>query len=244
MQIAENPEAPVKILAPWRSAKRLLLILSFFGLISLNILTLVSDKVHSAGYDAVKAALDTAVPEAAALRILSKSPTAKRQHEVATATQALVQEKNVLVASSKALQARQTLLVKSLQEVEASHSMLKRTSAARAIAVLKTSNRIAVRALLNTTRNVSSVFAEAIPIVGTGVMLAVTVWDVHDACETLRDINKLNSVFDNPQEDQTKVCGMNVPTPKQVLEQTKTNSKAVYQAVAEALKREGVEISP
>ncbi len=178
MQIAANPEAPVKSPTPWRSAKRLLLILSFFGLASLNVLTLVSDKVHSAGYGAVKAILATVVPEAAALRILSQSPTAKRQHDVAAATQTLLQEKKVLMASNKTLQARQDFLVKSLQEVEASHSALKRTSEIKAAAVLKTSNQIAVRSLKNTTRNVSSVFAEAIPGLGTGIMLAVTALDV------------------------------------------------------------------
>ena len=244
MPIAANPEAPVKSSTPWRSAKRLLLTLSFFSLALLNVLTLVSDKVHSAGYDAVKAILATAAPEAAALRILSQSPTAKRQHDVAAATQTLSQEKNVLVASNQELQARQALLVKSLQEVEASHSALKRTSEIRAAAVLKTSTRVARRSLINTTRNVSSVFAEAIPILGTGIMLAVTAWDVHDACATLKDINELNSVFDHPPEDQTKVCGMNVPTPKQVLTQIKTNTKAVYQSAVDALKKEDAEISP
>lgn len=244
MQIAANPEVTGKSLKPWRIAKRLLLILSFFGFASLNILTLVSDKIHSAGYDAVKAALAMAVPEAAAKQILSKSPTAKRQHDVAAATQTLLQEKNLLVASNKALQTRQALLEKSLQEVEASHSTLKHTSATRAAAALKTSTRVARRSLINTTRNVSSVFAEAIPIVGTGVILAVTAWDVHDACETLKDINELNSVFDHPPEDQTQVCGMNVPTAKQVFAQTKTNANAVYQSTKDVLKREGVEISP
>lgn len=198
MQIPANTEAPAKSPAPWRNARRLLLVLCFFGLASLNVLTLVSDKVHSAGYDAMKAMLVMAVPEAAASRLLSNSPTAKRQHDVAI----------------------------------------------KAAAVLKTSKRIAVRSLVNTTRNVSSVFAEAIPIVGTGAMLAVTAWDVHDACETLKDLNELNSVFDHPPEDKTKVCGMHVPSAKQVLEQTRTNAKAVYQSAADALKKEDVAPSP
>lgn len=236
MQIPANTEAPAKSPAPWRNARRLLLVLCFFGLASLNVLTLVSDKVHSAGYDAMKAMLVMAVPEAAASRLLSNSPTAKRQHDVAVAIQKLSQEKSVLVASSQALQARQAMLAKSLQETQASHNALKRTSELKAAAVLKTSNRIAVRSLVNATRNVSSVFAEAIPILGTGIMLAVTAWDVRDACATLKDINELNSVFDHPPEDQTKVCGMNVPTAEQVATQVKTNAKAVYQAAITALK--------
>lgn len=228
----------------WRRTKQLLFICIFLSLGSLNVLTLASDKVHAAGYSAMKAILATAVPDAAASRILSNSSTVKRQHDIAVATKKLFEEKDVAVASSKALEAKQVALVKSLKEAEASHSALKRTSEIRAAAVLKTSNRLAVRSLTNATRNVSSVFAETIPFMGTGVMLAVTAWDVRDACETLKDINELNSVFDHQQEDQTKVCGMNVPTTKQVMDQTRTNAKAVYQSAANALKREGIEISP
>ena len=209
MPIAAKPEATLKSPKPWLSAKRLLLILSFFGLASLNVLTLVSEQVHTAGYSVMKAILARAVPEAEASRLLSQSPTVRRQHDVAAATQVLLQEKS-----------------------------------ARAAVVLKTSNRIAVRSLKNTTRNVFSVFAKAIPGLGTGTILALTAWDVYDVCETLKDINELNSVFDHPPEDQTKVCGMKVPTPKQVLTQIKTNAKAVDQSAAEVLKKENVEISP
>ncbi len=75
-------------------------------------------------------------------------------------------------------------------------------------------------------------------------MLTVTAWDVYDACETLKDINELNSVFDHPPEDKTKVCGMHMPNLGQVLAQTKTNAKAVYQSAANALKKQGSEIPP
>ena len=201
MQIAANPEAPLKSPKPWLSARRLLLLLSFFGLASLNILTLVSDQVHTTGYGAVKAILARVLPEAEASRLLSQSPTVRRQHDVAAATQVLLQEKS-----------------------------------ARAAVVLKTSNRIAVRSLKSITRNVSSGVVKAIPALGTGVILAATAWDVHDTCETLKDINELNRVFDHPPEDQTEVCGMHVPKPGKVATQVKTKTIAVYQAAMKALK--------
>lgn len=228
----------------WRSAKRLLLIFSFLGLVSLNVLTLASDQVHAVSYNAIKAILARVVPVAEASRFLSSSPTAKRQNDVAGATKKITQEKTVLLASKKALETKHLALEKSFKEIEATHTALKRTSETRAAAVMTTSQRLAVRSLTNASRNVSSVFAETIPIVGTGIILAVTAWDVHDACETLKDINKLNSVFDHPQEDEVKVCGMKVPTKQEVLAKARANANAVYQSAAGALKRNGVEIAP
>ena len=197
--------------------------------------------------------------------MLSNSSTVRRQNDVAVATKKLSEEKetlvasnktleakqvslvksnDMLVASSKALEARQVSLEKSFKEVEAANGALKRSSEIRAAAVMKTSKQLAVRSVANATRNVSLVFAEAIPFIGTGIMLAVTALDVYDACDTLKDINELNRVFDHQQEDQTKVCGMKVPTIAQVLAQTRANAKAVYQSAVDALKKEGAHIAP
>lgn len=241
---ASLPESGVVRGPVWRRAKSLLIALSFLGLASLNVLTLVSDEVHATGYSAIKAILATAVLDSAVSRVLSNSPTAKRQRDVAVATKMLSHEKEVLVASGKALEAKHLTLVKSFKEVEVANGALKRTSEIRATAVIKASKRLAVRSMTNATRNVSSVFAEAIPIVGTGIMLAVTAWDIHDACETMKDINELNTVFDHQQEDQTKVCGMKVPTKEEVLAQIRTNTKATYQSAADALKRREGGIAP
>ena len=234
---ASHPATGVKSKTLWHKAKQLLFIFSFFGLGSLNVLTLVSDKIHAAGYSVIRSILASAVPEAAASQLLSSSPTVNRQRDVAVATKKLIQEKDMLVATSKVLEANQVTLVKSFKEIEVANGALKRTSEARAAAVMKASKRLAIRSATNVSRNVSSVFAEAIPIVGTGIMLGVTAWDVHDACETLKDINELNSAFDHPQEDQTRVCGMKVPTMGEVMIQVKTNATAVYQSTAAALKR-------
>ncbi len=241
---ASLPESGVAKGTLWRSAKRLLFIFSFLGLGSLNVLTLVNDQVHADGYGALKAILATVAADAASSRFLSNSPTAKRQSDVAAATKKIAQEKAVLVASSKALEAKHVALEKSFKEVEATHTALRRTSEKRAAAVMKASKRMVFRSMTNATRNVSSVAAEAIPVIGTAIILGVTAWDVYDDCQTLKDINELNRVFDHEQEDETKVCGMKVPTKDAVWAQTRTNAKAVYQSAADALKRAGSEISP
>ncbi|NDP49484.1 MAG: hypothetical protein GZ085_14070 [Sulfuriferula multivorans] len=220
---------------PWRMAKLLLIVFSFLALGALNVLTLVSDQVHAAGYSAITAILAKVAPATASARFLSNSPTAKMQRDIAVATKKSSQEKAVLVASSKALEAKHVALEKNFNKVEASHAALKRTAEIRAVAVKTTSRRLAVRSLKNVTRNVGAVFGEAVPFLGTSIMLTVTALDVRDACETLKDINKLNDVFDLQIEDETKVCGMEVPTAASVLHRVKTKSSEALQSAKDAL---------
>lgn len=55
----------------------------------------------------------------------------------------------------------------------------------------KVSRRITDRTVKTVSRNVGSVFTEAIPYFGVGVMLAVTAKDVYDGCETIRDVHEM-----------------------------------------------------
>ena len=224
--------------------KRRLFVLSFCGLGALYVLTLISDEVHGAGYRVIKGLLASTVSNASVAQLLGRSSTAARQRDAAVATDKLMREKQILEASSKALQARQLALVKSIEQAEASNGALKRTAQVRAAAVMKATKRLALRSVTNAARNVSSVFAEAIPVVGTGIMLGVTAWDVIDACDTIKDINELNSVFEHPQEDSSKVCGMKVPTQQEVLSSVRGNAKAVYQSASDALKTGGGHLLP
>ena len=241
---ANSPAPQVRSQTLRRNTNRLLIVLLLLGLGSLNVLTLLSDKVHTAGYSAIRAILATAVPDAVASRMLSNSSTVRRQKDVAVAARKLSDEMAMLVASSKALEAKQASLLKSLKEVEAANGALKRSSEIRATAVAKASKRLAFRSVTNATRNVSSVFVEAAPIVGTGIILAVTALDVHDACETLKDVNEMNSVFGHQQEDQTKVCGMKIPANMEVWDWINANTKAAYQSAADTLKRGVLKIYP
>ena len=224
--------------------KRRLFILSFCGLGVLYVLTLANDQVHGAGYRVIEGLLASTVSTASVAQVLGHSSTAARQRDAAVATDKLMREKEILVASSKVLQARQVALVKSIEQAEAANGALKRTAQIKAGVVMKTTKRLALRTVTNAARNVSSVFAEAIPVVGTGIMLGVTAWDVIDACETIKDINELNGVFEHPQEDSSKVCGIKVPTQQEVLSSVQGNAKAIYQSASDALKTGGGHLLP
>ena len=84
-------------------------------------------------------------------------------------------------------------------------------------AVKDTSGRLARRVTLASSRNVASVFAEALPFVGVGVIVGATAWELKDSCEMMKDLYELDVAF-NPESaiDGTEVCGMEVPTQAEI----------------------------
>jgi hypothetical protein len=169
----------------WRTSKVLLIIASMFGLISLNVLTLVNDDVHAAGYNALKAILTSTVADLTLTRMLSHSPT---------------QKYSVLEKSNRAMESR--------------HAELKRVSGIRAGVAKTISTRIWRRAVTNAVKNVSGFAAEVVPVLGTAAIVALTVSDIYDDCQTLKDLNELNITFEHEKEDETAVCGMKIPSLK------------------------------
>lgn len=98
-------------------------------------------------------------------------------------------------------------------------------------AVSDTSTRVSRRMATAAARNAGSVAAEAIPIAGIAVIVAVTAWDIHDSCETMKDLHALDLAF-NPQADRdpeiTEVCGMTVPTRDEVWAAVRSSPGAAW----------------
>lgn len=231
MQINENTAVsnrPSVLGYLWGKVKTWLIASTVLGLIFMNVLTLVSDTVHAVMFNGVKAVLAAVAQEQDLSKLLRNSPTIKRKSDVATATRVLSDEKAALSASKKVL--------------EVKHAELARVSAIRSGVAQRMSKRLATRAVVNATRNSSSVFAESIPYVGVAVVLGVTALDLRDTCETLKDMNEVNTAFGLEPEDQTKVCGIAVPTKAEVLAKAKSGWNATYKAATDALKRDGAPV--
>ena len=126
----------------------------------------------------------------------------------------------------------------------AKHAELKSITAQRTATTKTISKRLATRAVRNATRNSSSVLAESIPYLGVAVVLGVTALDLHDACQTLKDMNELNAAFEQAQEDPSKVCGLKVPNGAEVVAKIKAGPKAIYKTAVAALRKDGVAVDP
>ena len=119
-------------------------------------------------------------------------------------------------AAPQMLQDRLGEAVKKLAATELLNRALVAEKKATVQAAERVTRSVAARAAGNATRNLTSVVAEALPYVGVAAMLSVTAWDLHDACQTIKEINELHVSFGVEVVDETRVCGMTVPSAKEV----------------------------
>lgn len=166
----------------WRISKALLIVMPILGLGSLNILTLVNEKVHVAGFNLLKTVLASIIADETMSRLLSQSPSQ-----------------------------RYSSLEKSYKAIEAQQIELKRVSAVRSKVVKNISTKIGRRAVANASKNVSSFAAEALPGFGVAAVVALTASDIYDDCQILKDLNELNVSFEYDKEDEATVCGLKFP---------------------------------
>lgn len=149
------------------------------GLLALNVATLINAAVHDLLFEAISHLPFT--------RSLPNSPTAQKR-KLQRHSSTLHKEQAILKAEKKALQSK---LKAQSQKVHA------------------VSDRITKRLVRNTSINVSSTAGEAVPWIGTALVVAVTAMDVKDACDTMNDINEIASEFEleGKNEEAKKVCG-------------------------------------
>jgi hypothetical protein len=238
------PNASLKSGGTWRSVKSWTFGIALFGMMALNIASLISETIHDIGFGLVKAVFSSVMSNDMLAKMLRESPTLRRKSDVALATKAISDERTAVLAAKRALESEHMALKKVNDEIKGKHAALTHLTEVRSTAVQKVSKRLVARTAINATRNSSSIFAEAIPYVGVAVVLGVTALDLHDACETLKDMNELGNVFDHAPEDESKVCGIKVPSKADVIAKAKSSWKATYETAANALKKEGVQVAP
>ncbi len=251
MTISPPPQSVVKDPAQtWPLARKAALVLTILGLAGTNIATLLSDNIHAAAHNAVSSALRTLpLTQTMLSGLLSSNPTAVRATETQAATTALAKKHDELRRDYDAeirrhadlkqehlnLKQRHLALAHEHKLQLASNKAQLEKSAAQSATARAISARMATRSAANAMRNASSVPAEAIPVVGTAIVLGVTAWDLKDACETLKDLNELNTSFNHQPVDHARVCGMTVPTQEEVVNNIRDNWKAIYNDAARQL---------
>jgi len=169
----------------WRACRRVLTVASIVGLAWVNVATLVDEAIHIKALSALRSAMAVAP----------------------WVTDAWLDQK-----LSNSLTHRYSTLKSSQTQIEARHLELQKATAERAKLVKRVSTKVVRRAVTNAVKNVSSFATEIIPGIGVAAIIALTASDLYDDCATLRDMNDLNSAFEQQKEDETLVCGMKVPS--------------------------------
>lgn len=104
-------------------------------------------------------------------------------------------------------------------------------------AVDETADVIGKRAVKTARREVTSMPAEAIPYLGTAVIVGVTALEIYDLCATLKDMSALKRAF-NPDfmqsDEELEVCAIKVPPKEEILAAVKASPKKAWEAAKEA----------
>jgi hypothetical protein len=104
-------------------------------------------------------------------------------------------------------------------------------------AVAHTSERIGRRASRSAARNVASMPGEAIPWIGTAVIVGVTSLEIRDLCLTMKDMTELQRAFDpsfKTNEDDLEVCSIKVPPKEEIIAAVKASPGKAWEAAKKA----------
>lgn len=132
------------------------------------------------------------------------------------------------LADSRAAQAR---LARELRDSPVTYRG-KRIAAREA--VKDTAERVARRTAFASSRNLASMAGEALPVIGVGVIVAATAWELSDACAMMGEMRALDAAF-NPDDPETddEVCGMKPPTRAELWASIKASPGAAWESARE-----------
>lgn len=101
-------------------------------------------------------------------------------------------------------------------------------------AVKDTATRVSRRTALATSRNIASMGGEALPIIGVGVIVAATAWELSDACALMGEMRELDAAFnpENPMTDD-EICGLKVPTRAELWASIRSSPSAAWDSAHE-----------
>ena len=96
-----------------------------------------------------------------------------------------------------------------------------------------TTIRIFRRTAARATRDVGSLAAQSIPYIGIAALVGATAWDLKDSCDTVKDIQELKKAFKLKLDDESKICGLKVPSTAEVLNKASVFSKETWDGAKE-----------
>jgi hypothetical protein len=104
-------------------------------------------------------------------------------------------------------------------------------------AVAQTSEQIGKRSARSAARNIASMPGEAIPWIGTAVIVGVTSMEVRDLCLTMKDMIELQRAFDpslTTNDDDLKVCAVTVPPKEEIMAAVKASPSKAWEIAKES----------
>ncbi len=125
-----------------------------------------------------------------------------------------------------------------MAKVQQANSRLKGRAARLRTVTRAAVKRTVARSAVAATRAVATAPAKAFPYLGTAVVVGVTALEVRSFCKTIQDINLIQQEIAPSEalaENELEVCGMEVPTRDDVLNQIKTEPVRMWNRSREFL---------
>lgn len=156
-------------------------------------------------------------------------------------------------SESKRLAKKSVDLDRQVKSLELDNAKLRRSAdtavqSARKLRLASTkaddiTRRMARRTATNASRNLGSMVLEGVPVVGVLTIASVTVLEIQDSCENIKDMAELRSAFGlEPEQSRAdEICGYVVPMPHQFANLTISQCEEHAETVAADLGSEAAE---
>ena len=205
--------------------KTVVLVVALVGALALNVAVLTVDKVFGLMSSAIELVATRVGIEGATVKSRRAAQLNSVQRERAALKRTVAAQKESLGD----LKARNTRLRSELERPRTvSFRGQRRTIGG---AVQETTERISHRIVNATALSTGSIAAESIPYLGIGVIVGLTALELHDACETIKDLHVLDLAF-NPDAgnapDYLEVCGTQVPSMDEIIASLKRAPTAAW----------------
>lgn len=104
--------------------------------------------------------------------------------------------------------------------------------------VTEVSERVSRRATRAAKREVAASAGESVPFWGVAAIVAATAWELNDLCQTAKDMNQLQAMFDPSlllSEDTLTACGFEVPSKAALIAAATSAPETAWAATREAI---------
>lgn len=141
-----------------------------------------------------------------AVATLSESADLRQRNQrLEQRAQTLERERTRLAADNADLRSRN-------QQLVASNQHLERQLDTHRTRTRVTAQKVATRATRASTRSMAAIPVESVPLLGVSTIIATTVWDIHDTCRLLDDMDEILAGFgEQPVETAFKSLCDSIP---------------------------------
>ncbi len=87
-------------------------------------------------------------------------------------------------------------------------------------AIVDHTRRTRLRLIYAAQRTLAALPTESLPLIGTGISVGVTAWEIKDACDALKDNHELEIAFDDNAvfpEDALVICAQELPNKQEIV---------------------------